>query len=188
MKAITRFYPGIQIAAAILGGLLLLAPDARAEEFRHDLITPNIEMWTIRQPNVQRHVTEYPQVRFRPGDVVTVIAGGCCQTGGWGDTWKRYVDPRGPNSQVLYHGLIDIPGATQGLLRIQNIAPQERAPGEWQGTLTISRNVDPQALYLRLGYEDDDYGDNGYWGRDPGTGNQAVGLPDAFVTLYIFHP
>ena len=46
---------------------------------------------------------------------------GCCQTGGHGKTWKRYVDPQGPNSDRLYHGLVWVPGATSGLVRLQGV-------------------------------------------------------------------
>src|ERR1043165_2448492 len=70
----------------------------------------NKESWRIRQPNVRQHITPYPQIRFQPGDRITIEAGGCVQTGGIGKTWKHYVNPRGPNADRLYHGLIWIPG------------------------------------------------------------------------------
>jgi hypothetical protein len=53
----------------------------------------------IEQPNVKQHITNYTGVGFEPGDRVTISAGGCVQTGGAGKTWKRYVDPQGPNSR-----------------------------------------------------------------------------------------
>ena len=37
-----------------------------------------------------------------------------------------------------------------------------------------------------LGYEDDGYGDNGYYSHDNGTGNQCLDVGDAWVTL--IHP
>src|SRR5205823_4332911 len=71
---------------------------------------PNTIDCEIDQPNVKARFTEYHEVRFLPGDTVSVQAGGCVQTGGVGRTWKRYVDPSGPNSDRLYHGLIWLPG------------------------------------------------------------------------------
>src|SRR5689334_14130347 len=72
------------------------------------------DTWQIQAPVVIRRETFYNagdrNIRFQAGDVVTVQAGGCVQTGGSGSTWKRYVDPSGPNSDRLYHGLIYIPG------------------------------------------------------------------------------
>src|ERR1051325_158363 len=70
----------------------------------------NKESWRIRQPNVRQFLTPYPQIRFQPGDRITIEAGGCVQTGGIGKTWKQYVNPKGPNAVQLYHGLIWIPG------------------------------------------------------------------------------
>ena len=68
----------------------------------------------IEQPNVKQHITNYTGVGFEPGDRVTISAGGCVQTGGAGKTWKRYVDPQGPNSDRLYYGVVWIPGITGG--------------------------------------------------------------------------
>jgi hypothetical protein len=128
----------------------------------------------ITEPDVNHSSKEYPQIQFRPGDRVTINAGGCAQTGGAGNTWKRYVDPRGPNSGRLYHGLVKIPGATAGLVRIQSVIGQ---------TLIVPQNPGGTALWL--GYEDDGYGDNGYWGHDDGTGDQCKGVGNAFLTLTI---
>ena len=66
---------------------------------------------TIREPNVKAALTEYPRIPIQPGDRIRISASGCVQTGGTGKTWKRYVDPSGPNSDRLYHGLIIIKGA-----------------------------------------------------------------------------
>lgn len=116
------------------------------------------ETCDIYVPNVLESVTDYPGVTFAPGDVVTVAAGGCVQTGGTGRTWKRYVDPSGNKSDRLYHGLIAIPGATAGLVRISSVT----------GPLTVTATGT-----LKLGYEDDDFGDNGYWSPDDGTDGQC---------------
>src|SRR6266480_2853969 len=69
-------------------------------------VSGNTETWSITQPNVKQHITQYPQIRFQPGDRISIKASGCVQTGGVGRTWKDYVNPRGPNADHLYHGLI----------------------------------------------------------------------------------
>jgi hypothetical protein len=114
----------------------------------------------IEKPNVRQRETLFPNVVFAPGDVVRVSASGCVQTGGSGDTWKRYVDPRGANSDHLYHGLIRIPGATPGvgLVRINGVIGSPLTVG--------SSNLPLSEYILHLGYEDDDYGDNGYNDHD----------------------
>ena len=143
--------------------------------------SPNTVAVRIDQPIVTQSVTQYPTIVFHPGDTVTVNAGGCVQTGGSGKTWKRYVDPSGPNSDHLYFGEIMIPGATLQMVRISTVIGK---------TLTIPANVDlPGQLFLKLGYVDDNYGDNGYWGHDDGTENQCYGTAgdNAWVTLTIVH-
>lgn len=73
----------------------------------------------IDQPTVTQRRTEYSAITFQPNDKIFVQAGGCVQTGGSGDTWKRFVNPQGKNSDRLYHGLISIPGRTEE--RIQGV-------------------------------------------------------------------
>jgi hypothetical protein len=160
---------------------------AEAQE-RFDIITrsspaPGTDVIRIDRPNVKQRSTEYRSITFRPGDTVTLDAGGCVQTGGTGKTWKRYVNPSGPNSDRLYHGLIWIPGATSGLVRVQGVMgrPLQVAPG-----------TAAAQSFLRLGYEDDKYSDNGYWGHDDGTEDQCKdNTPErggpAHVTLTIRH-
>ena len=130
----------------------------------------------IDEPNVNERLTTYPIITFQAGDSVSVQAGGCVQTGGHGKTWKRYVNPSGPNSDRLYHGLIQIPGVQSDLVRIA---------GAILHPVTVPTTIDPNNAHLRLGYEDDGYGDNGYWGHDDGTENQCRNVGDAFVILTI---
>ncbi len=52
-------------------------------------------------------------------------------------------------------------------------------------TLVIPGKVDPNQLFLRLGYEDDDYGDNGYSNRDDGIDDQCKGLGNAYVIVTV---
>ena len=123
---------------------------------------------TIHEPKVNQHETDYPNVEFAPGDVIQVTGNGCVQTGGWGATWKRYVNPSGPNAGQYYHGLVRIPTATEtkgALVRINTVIGKSL---HVTGTgLPLSQ------LYLHLGYEDDDYSDNGYSGHDDGTDGQC---------------
>jgi hypothetical protein len=143
---------------------------------------------TIYQPIVTAHETGYPNVVFAPGDVVDVNANGCVQTGGLGATWKRYVNPSGPKSEQYYHGLVRIPTATEtsgGLVRINTVIGKHL---HVTGTgLPVSQ------LELHLGYEDDDYSDNGYYSHDDGTDDQCKitdadpvsgGPAYAVVTIY----
>ncbi|HEV2964608.1 MAG TPA: hypothetical protein VG649_22460, partial [Candidatus Angelobacter sp.] len=133
-------------------------------------------------PPVNRYCTALPQIKFREFDTVTINAGGCVQTGGGGKTWKRYVNPSGPNSDRLYHGLVSVPTATTGLERFQSAI--ERSP---LSVRSIPPGVDPNSLILKLGYEDDDYGDNGYYDHDDGTEDQCRNVGNAFLELTITH-
>src|SRR5436190_19791875 len=120
--------------------------------------TGNVEIWRIDEPMVTAPTTVVSEIQLRAGDAVSVNAGGCVQTGGVGKTWKRFVNPSGPNSDRLYHGTILLPGM-QSVVRIANLIQ------------TGSQYVVPpdSAGPLQVGYEDDDYSDNGYWGHDDGT-------------------
>jgi len=116
----------------------------------------------IDQPTVTQRRTEYRAIVFKPNDTILVNAGGCVQTGGSGATWKRFVNPSGPNSDRLYHGLISIPGRTE-----------ERIQGVVGHSIQLPPVIEPAMAFLVIGYEDDNYGDNGYWGHDDGTENQC---------------
>jgi hypothetical protein len=145
----------------------------------HTTSTPALDIWEIKSPNVQQASTPYGQITYREGDRIIIQAGGCVQTGGHGRTWKRYVDPGGPNSDRLYHGLVKVPGATNGLVRLAAVANKP---------LRIPLKADiPERLHLWLGYEDDGYSDNGYGGHDDATGNQCKGVGPAWVRVRIEH-
>ena len=152
-------------------------------------VNGDTEIWRIDEPNVQRAMTEYPQISFRTNDQVTISAGGCVQTGGHGKTWKRYVDPLGPNSDRLYHGMVLVPGAIGQLPATKDRAARIliiKGHVYTVGTLT-----EPRKAHLWLGYEDDNYSDNGYWGQDEGTQGQCkIGnsfVEHAFVVVTIVH-
>jgi|SRR5919108_4267998 hypothetical protein len=130
--------------------------------------------YSINRPNPQVPGQDYWTVQIPANSYIQVLADGCVQTGGSGKTWKRYVDP---DSDSLYHGLIRIPGAINTLSRFSDI---QMLVGGWSIQYHVSNST-----FLTLGYEDDGYGDNGYWGWDPGTHNQCVGKPDAYVMLRV---
>lgn len=140
---------------------------------------------TILTPNVSVPEMDYSSsVRFVPGDVVDVQADGCVQTGGHGATWKRYVNPLGDGIDTKYHGLIRIPTARpagSGLVRILTVI------GRLQ-TVMGDPNVPPSQMGLHLGYEDDDYSDNGYYSHDDGNLGQCSSYfgGGAHVTITIY--
>lgn len=157
------------------------AAAVRLEAAAHTVVTPHVadayctgrgsplDCW-VHEPVVTQPTTYYPAIQFQPGDRVSIDAGGCVQTGGHGSTWKRYVDPASDSD--LYHGLINIPGGTAGTQRLVAVVGQTVVIGGSGGS-------------LMLGYQDNNYSDNGYWGHDDGTGNQCKGVGNAWVHLVI---
>jgi hypothetical protein len=150
------------------------------QRISHKLHLPpptSLDIWRVDEPTVTQRESTYPDIQFEPGDTVQIIGtGGCCQTGGSGATWKLWVDPSGKNSGALYHGLIKVPGMA-GLTRVQDVGMQ---------LMVVPDNIQGE-LSLHLGYEDDDYSDNGYWGHDNGTQDQCSGSVNAFIELAIYH-
>jgi hypothetical protein len=137
----------------------------------------------IDKPVVTQRAFQYRGIRFRPGDVVTVEAGGCVNAGTSAGGWRRFVDPTGRDAERLYHGLIRIPGHPPGggLVRIQTLVGRP---------LTIPTPLPPGNSFLSVGYEDSDYRDNQYTNHDDGLGGQCRldrdGGP-AWVALTIKH-
>jgi hypothetical protein len=128
----------------------------------------------ITEPVVSKSAIEIPSIQFRPGDKVRIDADGCANTGGTGKTWKRFVNPSGPNAERMYYGLIQLPSRENDTLqKMQNVIGR---------TITIT-----DAGTLVIGYEDDDYHDNGYDGRnnDNGTDEQCRGLGNAFIDVTV---
>jgi len=80
---------------AIIVMLIILFSYAHAEERISHSVSGNIDVWRIDEPNVRQSRTTYEQIRFHQGDFITLNAGGIVNTGGWGNTCKRYVDPSG---------------------------------------------------------------------------------------------
>jgi Dockerin type I domain len=137
---------------------------------------PNTERVNITRPVVTQPFFDYKSIVVVSGDQIGIDAGGCVQTGGVGNTWKRYVNPSGPNSSRLYFGSIEIPG----------VLTKTRFSAILGQTITVPV-ISPTTLILH--YADDHYSDNGYYSHDNGTQNQCAG-PDggaAHVTLTIMH-
>jgi hypothetical protein len=150
-------------------------PTLTFDQMNSTVIPPRTIVYRIDKPDVRVAEKEYPNIQFEPGDRVIVLAGGCVQRGGSGDTWKRYVDPRGENSDKYYFGKIYIPGITPGIVRLQTIASR------------VTRTVQQFSgrPYLRLGYADNGYSDNGYYDQDNGTDNQCLGEKPAYIEITI---
>ncbi len=148
--------------------------------------------YEILLPRVNRATTEYRVIPLKQGDQLTINACGCVQTGGVGDTWKLYVDPRGKDSDKLYHGLIFVENAAKvdlpfspkikGFVRISDLIA-------WQSRDSHNRLHILHDSYLTLGYEDgdEDYNDNGYSGHDDGNDGQCKGVGGAAVSIVIDH-
>jgi hypothetical protein len=145
----------------------------------------NDRHYKIIEPNVLQRSTEYPSIAFKSGDVVRFRAGGCVQTGGAGKTWKRYVRPSGPNSDRLYHGMVWIPGVMSNLQFLSTHLDGLEASSSWSRDFVVPSDMPAPNAFLILGYTDDDYHDNGYWGKDPGTENQCEGVDNAWFEIYI---
>jgi hypothetical protein len=53
--------------------------------------------------------------------------------------------------------------------------------------LIVQSTPEAAKSFLQLGYEDDNYSDNGYYGHDDGTNDQCKGVGDAYVVITIRH-
>jgi len=162
--------------------------------------SPDTVTWTVTRPEVRQRITDYPEIEFHSGDTVTVSAGGCVDTGGVGHTWKQYVEPWGIDTDRLYHGLIWIPGAKVVDSGKDLIVPVGTSLVRI-ASITAGRNNNPAAQQLvvgdvpvgvphtlHLGYEDDQYDDNGYPRQGPHgdrKGNNCERADDAFVRIEI---
>lgn len=161
----------------------------------------DVKVWRIDQPTVWSTAkpsgeVDYPIIRFQAGDRLRFNAGGCVQTGGSGSTWKLYLNPQGDNAPQYYAGTAFIKNITsgafqriEGLMTQQNnlVSQQASLPPPFRGTLGPLPK-DPQAsvdYILRLGYQDDNIGDNSYFAHDDGTGNQCQNVGPAFVEVTV---
>jgi hypothetical protein len=135
---------------------------------------PGHEMWKIDYPSVDRSLTDYPAITLNPGDVVTLNASGCVQSGGFGSTRKRYVNPDDGSGHLdsQYYGTVQIVGVT-GDNNPELIL-------HWIGPSFII----PQAGHLALGYVDDGaIGDQIIW-RSMFQGRPRMSIRDHFANAY----
>jgi hypothetical protein len=165
--------------ALLPSGVIAAPPDH--ESVTHVLSTPTLDIWHIEQPTVTWYWKDYPAIRLQPDNIVVITATGCVQTSGSGKTWKAYVHPLGENSDRLYHGLVYIPGGTLGLVRLASVVGRP--------ILVRASEFRDTTLSLCLGYEDDDFHDNGYDRPDPGSYDQCMGPAGApaKVTVLVYH-
>jgi len=153
-------------------------------------ITPVVSRYTA----VYNYSDVAPVVKFQSGDLVNITIGGGVQTGGKGKTWKRYINPSGSNSDRFYFGQIYIPGITSTLTPIRDLVPvyggyDSHNPDKCTLQFTIPNINDMPEFnqYLSIGYVDDVYSDNGYWGHDDGTEDQCKNIGPAYVDISIQH-
>lgn len=154
------------------------------------------DAYRVLLPDVKVAFRSYDEIRLVRGDYVLIAACGCVQTGGKGKTWKRFVDPQGANSDSYYHGTIMIDGAlavTGVPLRRWNFNNHVFSYVRINDLLDAQKTSNGPVLRatgsttLILGYEDDEYGDNGYWGHDDGTDGQCAGIGGAVVEVVVDH-
>jgi hypothetical protein len=178
----------ISISRIVLSSALVVATSFAATlASAAQTVTPNCyndpHWYCIDSPVVTQARTPINELVVYQGDRIWLRAGGCAQTGGHGATWKRYVNPSGSNSNSLYHGEIQIPGAVESMTFLNQLIGDD---GSWSRMWTAGEgNPNFQVGTINIGYTDDDYGDNGYWGHDDGTENQCRGVYNAWLHLYI---
>jgi hypothetical protein len=196
------------IGIAAIRSLPLLAQDAdlpqckyvptwtvfqRGEEVLEHFITGQNDGYRVLLPAVTAFAKEYRAVTLRPGDELTVEACGCVQTGGKGLTWKRYVSPQGPNSDRLYHGSLILFGTPKTYAALPTRTWQSNGTTFTYVRINDLMNAQRKGFrlpidtqhFLTLGFEDDEYGDNGYSGHDDGTDGQCKGVGGATVEIVI---
>ena len=162
-----------KLALSLLLALGLCGPGSAAPKLTQTQNPDGSTTYRIDQPTVDAASTIYPRVVLRRGDLVRISAGGCVQTGGHGKTWRRFVAPTGTDAERLYSGTIDINGAQP--------APHGRL-AEWIG---VPFGIVADTGTVAVGYEDLNYGDNGYANPDAGLGDQCLGQPPAWIAFNV---
>jgi hypothetical protein len=171
------------LLSSLLAFILAVFSNASAEPGPPEVVTKSIDspamtVWRIDRPAVNTPGKSYPEIVFKPGDRVTIAAGGCARRGG-------FPPPNGPafpyvHSGVdLYVGTIDIPGIVPGATK----GKIER----FLGTHDIAWDASFQNVWLTLGYEDNDYGDNNYNDIVDIDSGPCKGLGYAWVKIDIEH-
>jgi hypothetical protein len=173
----TRRVSNFRLRAALFFAASWMAMNGSSAFAQCTNVDANTRVCRVERPPVHQSSTTLNNIRLSQGDRISIAAGGCVQTGGVGKTWKRYVNPSGPNTDRLYHGLISIPGATAGLVRLQSVVG---TPLRVQISGAVAENSP-----LVVGYEDDNFHDNGYDRHDDGTEGQCKNEGPAFLELRI---
>jgi hypothetical protein len=138
--------------------------------------------WTLTEPNVKQRITDCTQIEIKNNDLVTVSAAGCVHTV---DGWKSYVNPRGTNSDRLYHGLIWLPGATANGLRVPlgtDLAPIAGALGH---SFVIASD---RTQSIKIGYQAEagSYSANSFGGGMKKAGANSCSIT-ARLTISVHH-
>jgi hypothetical protein len=149
------------------------------------------DTYQIIYPDVAHAVAIYPEIKLAAGDRVRLAACGCAQTGGFGATWKDYVNPKGPKSDHLYSGMIGfIPEGNISEKYMQHPTDLVRIR-KWIDRFGTTGFIIPgeakTRTLLAIGYQDDGYGDNGYVGHDNGTSNQCRSMGTVAIDIVIDH-
>jgi cathepsin L len=173
------------------GAAWVLPHAVPTENGKNPLPSPIIHR--IHPPIVDRKDVIYdghnasPVIKFKPGDKLQIDVGGCVQTGGEGNTWKRYVKPSGPDSDRFYFGMILRPGENN-LVPFRDIVTDQKDPthpDQWSFNYTVPNTITDQQSYLHVGYSDDHYEDNGYEDHDDGTEDQCRNVGPAYIIITI---
>lgn len=187
---------GVTVAAVALSVTPAVAGKPGGPEIVQKLVDDaRRTVWNITRPVITRpEGSDYPQITFAPGDVITLSAGGCVRRGGnplpngpavpyiTGDADAINDVERARSGQAhLHNGIIHIPYLMPGAVL--------RPISQYLGTHSIPRaaSVIPGA-HLRLGYTDvENYGDNNYNDIDDIDAGPCKGKGYAFVRIEIAH-
>jgi hypothetical protein len=153
--------PRLIAALGLLTALLAIHPAAS----RANCPPVGINQTCFDRPTVNQAVTN-TGFTFPAGSHVSIQANGCEQTGGSGDTWKRYVNPDPPNGNSQYHGRVGILSSVGGPTTLANSRILDIVQGAFFRVTTSS--------FLQVGFEDDGFGDNNYDSHDNGNNNQCA--------------
>lgn len=171
-----KSFPSIKKTILLLAGLVLCFVDSFSQS--------KVEVFRIDKPDITRPEVPFPNIILNKLDTVKISAGGCVQTGGKGKTWKRYPVPADVNmtKKDFLNAAVRL---YIGSFTIQGFALKQRLSDYASKSYVMPEQVN-HAIF-KLGFSDDDYTDNGYWGRrgDDGTYNQCKGLGNAWVVVKI---
>ncbi len=144
-------------------------------------------IYLIEKPIVTKSGCIYSGIEFLEPGQLEVFAGGCVQTGGGGETWKRYVNPK--DSDDNYMGTLEVKGASVlGSDGLEEVGKETIS--QFVSWTNSGKNIYvlDGTHHVAIGYKDDDHSDNGYYLWDRGTEGQCVGAGNAWIALCFFQP